>query len=79
MGDKSIVDILKEENPPNKQCNEMFRVWLENDPSSSWESLISTLKEIGLEKVAEDILKDYNGTLSVRTTFNTGFVYYVTL
>ena len=63
MGDKNIVNELKKDHPAKKQCSEMFRLWLQQkNPSPSWETLISTLKDIGMNDVAKEILKEYQGT-----------------
>ena len=50
--DKSRLDTIKANKPgdANGACIEMFSLWLEKNPSASWNSLITTIRGPGVEK-----------------------------
>ena len=46
------LDAIKANNPNNANgaCTEMFSLWLQKNPSTSWNSLISTIRGPGVNK-----------------------------
>ena len=50
--DETKLDTIKYNNPVNANaaCTEMFSLWLQKNPSASWNILISTIKGPGVEK-----------------------------
>ena len=46
------VKIIKVNNPTNASgaCTEMFSLWLQKNPSVTWNSLISIMKEPGIDR-----------------------------
>ena len=50
--DVSKLNTIKDNNTSNsnKACTEMFLLWLQKNPSASWDSLISTIRGPGVEK-----------------------------
>ena len=50
--DVSKLDTIKDNNATNssRACTEMFSLWLQKNPSASWDSLISKIKGPGVEK-----------------------------
>ena len=50
--DKSKLDAIKanNSNAPGSACTDMFSLWLQKNPSASWNSLISTIKGPGVNK-----------------------------
>ena len=50
--DVSELDTIKTNNSSDSKaaCTEMFSLWLQKNPSTSWNSLISTIKGPGVDK-----------------------------
>ena len=50
--DEAKLDTIRNNNPGNANgaCTEMFSLWLQKNPSASWNLLISTIKGPGVEK-----------------------------
>ena len=50
--DKSRLDTIKANKPGDADgaCTEMFSLWLQKNPSASWNSLISTIRGPGIRK-----------------------------
>ena len=55
----AILDVIKANHPSDvdKCCTEMFSKWLESKPDAKWNQLIVALNGIGLNTVAENIIK----------------------
>ena len=50
--DVSDLSTIKKNNPnnSNEACTEMFSLWLQKNPSASWNSLILTIRGPGVNK-----------------------------
>ena len=50
--DQEDVSTIEADNPNNasKACTTMFSLWLQKNPSATWNSLISTLKGPGIKR-----------------------------
>ena len=50
--DASRLNTIKDNNASNcnRACTEMFSLWLQKNPSASWNSLISTIRGPGVDK-----------------------------
>ena len=57
--DVKDLNIIERNCPQDadKCCTIMFQLWLERNPSASWEDLIHALEIIGLKKVANKVLE----------------------
>ena len=57
--DEGSLNDIKRNNPSDvgECCKEMFQLWLEKDPSASWNQLILSLREpsVGLNHLASKI------------------------
>ena len=54
-----VLDVIKVDHPNDARacCNEMFVRWLELQPNAVWSQLITALSNIGMNTVAEEVIK----------------------
>ena len=54
-----VLDVIKADHPNdvNACCNKMFLKWLELQPNATWSQLITALNNIGMNTVAEEVIK----------------------
>ena len=57
--DAGVLDVIKTNHPTDVVacCNRVFKKWLQIQPGASWNQLIIALTNIGLNRVADDIIK----------------------
>ena len=54
-----VLDVIKADHPSDASacCNEMFVKWLELQPNATWSQLMTALNNIGMNTVAEEVIK----------------------
>ena len=59
--DSSFLRVIEMDNPQNtKVClMEMLQYWQQHDPQPSWSTLVKALRELGEEKLGENIKEKY--------------------
>ena len=60
------LNVIEANSPKNVEecCTNMFQYWLDVDPTATWNKLIVALKEIGLNTLSEEIIRNLlNGRL----------------
>ena len=60
LGEKIVNEILKKKHPPNKQCSQILRAWVE-EQNHTWRRFIDALKKADRIDVANEISQKLYG------------------